>query len=150
MARVEYHPKFARELRMLEVAGEKSEGCWDLFTDVSALLRVLEDCGRDIEGYQPDAPSHPIVISQFEMFALRRTPPTIYTPYAEHPPVLRIPYVWFDVENGGEAAVVMLMGDKTHEGNAWYPKIVKRIEGIMIGEWRRQNPKHRAQLRGSR
>ena len=33
-----------------------------------------------IEGYQPGDASYPIVISRFELFALRRTPPTIYTP----------------------------------------------------------------------
>ncbi len=63
--------------------------------------------------------SHPIVTSRFELFALRRTPPTIYTPYADGPPVLRIPYVWFDIGGGGEVAVVMLVGDKTKLGNEW-------------------------------
>lgn len=48
------------------------------------------------------------------MFALRRTPPTTYTPYATSPPVIRIPYVWFaDADTGEELAVVMLLGDKT-------------------------------------
>ena len=150
MTRVEYHPKFERQLRILGAEAEKSEGHWDMFAEVSALLRALEDYGHDIEDYQPDAPSHPIVISRFETFALRRTPPTVHTPYAEHPPLLRIAYVWFDVENGGEAAVVMLMGDKTYLGNAWYPRTVKQIEGAMIGEWQGQNPNHRARLRGNR
>ena len=62
----------------------------DLFGEVMALLRALEDYGHDIEGRQPEDASHPIVTSRFRMFALRRTPPTVHTPYAEEPPVLRI------------------------------------------------------------
>ena len=86
--------------------------------------------------------------SRFELFALRRTPPTVYTPYADSPPVLRIPYVWFDVGDGGEVAVVMLVGDKTQLGNGWYRSVVRQIESLMIGEWHRHQPSHRAQVRG--
>lgn len=150
MTRVEYHPQFDWQLQMLGSVAEKSERLWDVFTEVWTLLSALEKHGHDIEGYQSDAASRRIVTSRFEMFALRRTPPTVHTPYAEHPPVLRMPYVWFDVENGGEAAVVMLIGNKTHLGNAWYPEAVRRIEGVMIGEWQGQNPNHRARLRGNR
>ena len=63
----------------------------DLFGEVMAVLRALEDFGHDIEGCQPEDASHPIVISRFQTFALRRTPPTVHSPYADGPPVLRIP-----------------------------------------------------------
>ena len=29
-----------------------------------------------------------------------------------------------------------LVGDKTHLGNEWYPRVVRQIEGIMIGDGR--------------
>ena len=135
---------------MLGEQAQVSDLLLDLFTDVSSLLRALEGHGHDIEGYGPADPSHPIVTSRFKMFALRRSPPTVYTPYAEGVPVLRIPYVWFDVPDGGEVAVVMLIGDKTRLGNAWYPRAVRQIERVMMGEWRRRNPTHQPQLRGSR
>ena len=89
--RVEFHAYFASQFEalcsyeeQLEVAGE-----------VTALLDALERHGRDIEGEAPGDPSHPIVISRLRTFALRRTPPTDYTPYAITPPVIRIAYVWF-------------------------------------------------------
>jgi hypothetical protein len=87
------------------------------------------------------------VISRFQTFALRRTPPTNYTPFAYAPPILRIPYVWFDQAGGDQVAVVMLAGDKADLGNDWYPGIVRQIEGAMIPEWGRRNPKHKAQVR---
>ncbi len=64
-------------------------------------LRALEDYGHAIEGRQPEDASHPIVTSRFQMFALRRTPPTVHMPYAEERPVLRIAYVWFDIKKRG-------------------------------------------------
>jgi hypothetical protein len=131
VVRVEYHPVFAKQfealcndLDALEVAGE-----------VSALTNALEEHGHDIEGEAPDDPSHPVVTSRFQMFALRRTPPSVYTPYADSPPVIRIPYVWFTGERGEELAVLMVMGDKTALGNLWYPKTVSEIEGRLIPSW---------------
>ena len=112
-------------------------------------LLGLEDFGHGIEGYQTEDASHPIVTSRFQMFALRRTPPTVHTPYADEPPVLRIPYVWFDRAERGEVAVVMLIGDKTKRGSDWYPSTVRQIEGTMIGEWHQRHPNHRAQVRRS-
>jgi hypothetical protein len=101
----------------------------DVFGEVMALLRALEDYGHGIEGYQTEDASHPIVISRFQMFAPRRTPPTVHTPYADEPPVLRIAYVWFDRAEGGEVAVVMLIGDKTKSGSDWIPRPSDRLRG---------------------
>lgn len=147
VATVTFHPMFIRQLRELNAVAATDDLCMDLLADVSALIGALEKYGHEIEGYQPDDASHPIVVSRFRLFALRRTPPTVYTPYAGHPPVLRIPYAWFDVEEGGEVAVVMLVGDKTRLGNRWYPRVVRQIEGTMIGEWHRRHPGHRVQVR---
>jgi len=82
-------------------------------------------------------------------FALRRTPPTLATPYAYSPPVLRIPDVWFiDKATGGEVAVMMLMGDKAGVGNDWYPGVVQKIDnGSMVVEWEHENPGYEAQIR---
>ena len=85
-----------------------------------------------------------MVTARVRMFALRRTPPTEYTPYADAPPVLRIPYVWFfDGDSGEEVAVVMFIGDKSALGNAWYPSAIAKVEGQMIPTWTSAHPKHR-------
>jgi hypothetical protein len=124
----------------LEVAGE-----------ITALLDALERHGHHIEGDAPGDPSHAIVISRLRTFALRRTPPTDYTPYAERPPVIRVAYVWFDdLVEGDELAVVMLMGDKTTLGNNWYPSKVHAIERALVPDWERANPTPRAQVRRTR
>lgn len=113
----------------LEVAGE-----------IAALLDALEQHGHDIEGETAGDPSHQIVISRLRTFALRRTPPTNYTPYADQPPVIRIAYVWFiDTGTNEEFAVVMLMGDKTALGNNWYPSKVAAIENTLVPDWERTN-----------
>lgn len=150
MTYVRFHPLFVRQLEALSNEAKSSGWLMDPFGEVMALLRALEDFGHDIEGHQTEDASHPIVTSRFQMFALRRTPPTVHTPYADEPPVLRIPYVWFDRAEGGEVAVVMLIGDKTERGNDWYPSTVKQIEGTMIGEWHQRHPTHRAQVRRNR
>ena len=105
MAEVRYHPEFVRQLKDLASKAESEHWLMELLGEVMALLRALEDHGHDIEGYQPADASHPIVTSRFRAFALRRTPPTVHTPYAEDPPILRIPYVWFDRADGSEVAV---------------------------------------------
>jgi hypothetical protein len=77
--------------------------------------------------------------------------PTTYTPYADQPPVIRIPYVWFvDTETGEELAVVMLMGDKTGLNNDWYPAKVQQIELTQVPEWDKANPSHKARVRRTR
>ena len=73
------------------------------------------------------------------------------TPYADRPPVLRIPYVWFnDSEIGDEVAVVMLAGDKTALGNDWYPGVVNQIDNTMVPAWERTHPTHKARVRRTR
>ena len=84
------------------------------------------------------------------MFALRRTPATIHTPYADKPPIIRIPYVWFRGSDDQKLAVVMLMGDKSATGNQWYPQRVNDIETRLIPDWERNNPGHRAIVRKTR
>ncbi len=145
--RVEFHPFFAAQFEavcsdedQLEIAGE-----------IAALLDALERHGHDIEGEVPSDPSHPIVISRFRTFALRRTPPTKYTPYADQPPVIRIAYVWFtDDSKREELAVVMLMGDKTTLGNNWYPSKINTIENTLVPDWEHTHPNHHAQVRRTR
>lgn len=140
-------------LEMASLAGD-SEEQRELFGDVTALLSALEKFGHDIEedNHHPDAISHPIVTSRYLTFALRRTPPTTVTPYAYAPPVLRIPYVWFnDQVTGEEIAVVMLMGDKTMSGNDWYPATVRKIDNAsMVLDWERTHPTHKARMRRTR
>lgn len=98
---VEFHPSFARQYEALAKLAPDSEVQWELFADVTALINALEEHGHAVEedNHHPDAVSHPIVTSRFHTFGLRRTPPTIVTPYADTPPVLRIPYVWFRHRN---------------------------------------------------
>lgn len=147
MVRVEFHPEFSSQYKQLcmdethmEIAGE-----------VTQLLNALEQHGHDIEGEASEDPSHPIVTSRLKTFALRRTPPTNFTPHAQRPPVIRIPYVWFiDTETNEELAVVMLMGDKTALKNYWYPTKVKDIEDRLVPDWERNNPTHRALVRRTR
>ncbi|MCA1832868.1 MAG: hypothetical protein LC750_09120 [Actinobacteria bacterium] len=144
MSRVEYHPTFAAQYE----AQCRNDATLELAGEVTALLTALEEFGHEIEGEQPEDASHPVVISHYRMFALRRTPPTVYTPYADAPPVIRIPYVWFaDSATGDEVAVVMLMDDKRKLGNQWYPKTVAAIEGRMIPDWQRTHPTHKARRR---
>lgn len=146
MPRVEIHAYFARQFEalcgdedQLEVAGE-----------ITALLDALERHGHDIEGETPGDPSHPIVISRLRTFALRRTPPTDYTPYATTPPIIRIAYVCFTDDAGKELAVVMLMGDKSTLGNNWYPSKVNEVEHKLAPDWERSHPTHHAQVRRTR
>lgn len=147
MAEVLFHPEFARQFeelcadaQSLEIAGE-----------VSQLIQALEEYGHDIEGEDEADASHPVVTARVRMFALRRTPPTEYAPYADRPPVLRIPYVWFvDGDSGQEVAVVMFLGDKTLLGNAWYPQAIAKIEGQYIHSWIAAHPKHQPISRSPR
>ena len=84
-----YHPRFARQYEQLAAAAEDDETTLEVFGEVSALIRALEDFGHDIEGEQSDNASHRVVSSRYELFTLRRTPPTTFTPYAVGRPVIR-------------------------------------------------------------
>ncbi|MGH9112952.1 MAG: hypothetical protein ACRDZN_11755 [Acidimicrobiales bacterium] len=138
---MEFHPRFAHQYEQLCLDDDHQE----LAGEITQLIDALGCHGRLVEGDGSDDPSHPIVISRFDTYALRRTPPTAHTPYATRPPVVRIPYVWFiDTATGDELAVVMLMGDKTTLGNAWYPANLQLIEQRLVPEWERANPNHRS------
>ena len=140
-ARVEYHPEFAEQFEQLPEVVH-----FDVFADVAALVSALETHGHDIEGEDHTAdPSHPIKISDLDLWALRRTPATGFTPDANEAPILRIPYVWMiDREQGDEFALVLFIGDKTELANQWYQQAVTKIEGTLIPLWEAQNPNHEA------
>ena len=145
--RVEFHPTFAQQYEQLC----RNEEAAEVAGEITMLLDALEEHGHDLEGEASEDPSHPIVTSRYRTFALRRTPPTIYTPYADVPPVIRIPYVWFlDTDTHEEVAVVMLMGDKATQGSHWYPKQVETIETLLIPSWEHHHPTHRAMTRRTR
>ena len=76
------------------------------------------------------------------MHALRRTPPTSITPYAVGPPVLRVLFAFVADDEGGEAALVLVGGDKTRLGNRWYPPQVRRAED-RLEQWCRHHPGYR-------
>ena len=144
MAVVEYHPYFSKQFQQLGQLADTSAAAAELFGDVSALTNALEDHGHDIESEAPAAASHPIVTSRYRAFALRRTPPTNYTPYADSPPVLRIPYVWcMDTELRSEFALVLMIGGKTKRKNLWYPMAVRQIQDELLPSWQRQFPNHK-------
>lgn len=121
---MEHHPKFAAQYLKMARLADNSEEQLDLFGEVTALMDALERFGHGIEedNHHPDAVSHPIVTSSFQTFALRRTPPTSITPYADSPPVLRIPYVWF----------------------------VDQAKRVEVADWQRAHPDHKARTRRPR
>ncbi|MEI2638408.1 MAG: hypothetical protein V9F03_05355 [Microthrixaceae bacterium] len=143
MSRVEFHAEFAQQFEALAM------GDSDVFSDVAALILALETHGRLVEGFDHTAdPSHPIVTSSCDMWALRRTPPTAFAPGAEAPPVLRIPYVWMiDKLTQHEYALVFFIGDKTIAGNSWYPAAIAKIEGSLLPMWEKEHPGHEARKR---
>lgn len=133
------HPLFDRWLRSL--SGEETDDgldWWEACADIAALLMALETYGRDLG----DPECHEVVSSRFDMGALRRTPPTSTTPYAVGPPVLRILFAFVADDEGAEAAVVLIGGDKTELGNRWYPPHVTRAEE-RLEQWCRHHPDYR-------
>jgi len=115
---VAYHPYFLQWFEKLvdvdvEVAGE-----------IQALMDALAAHGRDLG--EPE--SHPVVTSRLGLRALRRTPPTSVTPYAEEPPVIRVLYGFVAPAQEPMRAVLLLGGDKTDLGNRWYPTNLAEAE----------------------
>lgn len=115
---VVYHPHFLAWFEKLVdvdigVAGE-----------IQALIDALGAHGRDLG----DPESHPVVTSRLGLRALRRTPPTTVTPYAEGPPVIRVLYGLVAPDRGDVRAVLLLGGDKTALGNRWYPTNLAEAE----------------------
>lgn len=113
-----YHPLFDRWLVRL------IEGNPDVGGEVMALLAALEKHGMGLG----DPESHPVATSTSRLRALRRTPPTSVTPYAEGPPVLRILYGFAVPPGGGTRAVVLYGGDKSTRSNRWYPPATAEAE----------------------
>jgi len=97
----------------VEVAGE-----------IQALIDELERHGKDLG----DPEAHPVVMSKQGLRALRRTPPTNVTPYADGPPVIRVLYGFVDKGVGQLAAVLLLGSDKTKRQSDWYPLNVAEAE----------------------
>jgi hypothetical protein len=117
-----YHPYFAAWFDNLvdvniEVAGE-----------MQALISELEEHGHNL-GW-PE--SVRLVTSTFGLRELRRTPATNVTPYAVGPPVLRVIYGFVRTDSGELAAAILLGGDKTELGNAWYPRNIGEAESRLI------------------
>lgn len=92
--------------------------------DVQSLIDALERHGRGLG----DPESHRVLISRLGLRALRRTPPTDVTPYADGPPVIRVLYGFVDMGIGPWAAVLLLGGDKTIAKSGWYPLNVVEAE----------------------
>ncbi len=148
--RIEFHPAFAQQYESLAELAATSDQALEWFSDVQSLLNALETHGHGVESenHVRSAISHPIVTSRYQTFALRRTPPTAATPTSIGPPILRVPYVWFNDETLRQPlAVVMLIGDKSKLGNDWYPQIVQRIDNSMIPDWERTHPTHHVRPR---
>jgi hypothetical protein len=118
---VRYHPLFERWLAELAEANE------EIFGEVMALLTALEEHGRNLDDERREE-SHPVVTSRYDMHALRRTPPSESTPYADSPPVLRILYAICRTNRGNEVGIALLGGDKTDLGNLWYPANLNEAE----------------------
>ena len=115
---VAYHPYFLEWFQELvdvdvEVAGE-----------IQALIDALAAHGCDLG----DPESHPVVTSRLGLRALRRTPPTSVTPYAEGPPVIGILCGFVAPLRGEVRAVLLLGGDKTDLGTRWYPTNLAEAE----------------------
>ncbi len=131
------HPLFQEWLERLADptgSGELS----DVYVEVMALISALEEYGRDLG----DPECHPVVTASYDLHALRRSPPTIATPIAVGPPVLRILFGFARDESGKEVAVVALGGDKTALGNAWYPANITQAQD-RIDQWCQRNPSYK-------
>ena len=120
---VVHHPYFLEWFEELidvdiEVAGE-----------IQALIDALAAHGRELGNPE----SHPVVTSRLGLRALRRTPPTGVTPYAEGPPVIRVLYGFAAPVQREVRAVLLLGGDKTDLGNRWYPTNLAETERRLTG-----------------
>ena len=135
---VRLHPLFQDWLEGLAGSGELS----DVYVEVMALIAALEDYGRALG----DPECHPVVTASYDLYALRRSPPTGTTPYAAGPPILRVLFGYVRDDNGNEAAVVALGGDKAALGNAWYPANITRAQD-RIDQWCQQDPGYKPVIR---
>lgn len=134
---VRLHPLLQEWLERLADSADPGE-LSDVYVEVMALIAALEEYGRDLG----DPECHPIVTASYDLYALRRSPPTRTTPYAIGPPVMRILFGFARDEGGNEVAVVTLGGDKTALGNAWYPANVTQAQD-RIDQWCQRNPSYK-------
>ena len=115
------------------------------YADVQSLVEALRDWGHEIEGYENDAASKPLLASRpWAVFTLRRTPPTLYSPQAKDEPVLRLPYVWMvDHLSGEHFALLVLIADKsnTDDEKQWYTDLAGLVQQA-VEMWRKQYPDH--------
>ncbi|MDE0699413.1 MAG: hypothetical protein F4Y27_09340 [Acidimicrobiaceae bacterium] len=131
---VRLHPLFQDWLEDLADPSGPDE-LFDVYIEVMALISALEEFGRDLG----DPECHPVVTASYDLHALRRSPPTSTTPYAQGPPVLRILFGYVRSEDRQEVAVVALGGDKIWLGNAWYPANVTQAQD-RIDQWCQIHP----------
>ena len=138
-----FHPLFDRWLGSL-ASGEDGDGVdwWEVRAEIAALLKALETHGRRLG----DPECHDVALARYDIHALRRTPPTATTPYADAPPVLRILFGFVTDATGHEAAVVLIGGDKTDLGNDWYPPHVQQAQD-RLDQWCRYHPGYRPIVR---
>ena len=101
---------------------------FDIYAEILALIDAVQTFGRVLG----DPESHPVVTSKFDMHALRRTPPSTATPYADGPPVIRVLYAFCRRASGEQVAVVLIGGDKTNLGNRWYPPNIAEAERRLL------------------
>ncbi len=128
---VRLHPLFQDWLDLLSARSEPDNVDWfEVFIEVMALIAALEEYGRELG----DPECHPVVTAGYDLHALRRTPPTATTPYADSPPVLRILFGFVRNNKGDEAAVMAIGGDKTKLGNRWYAANITQAQD-RIDQW---------------
>lgn len=130
------HPLFESWYMSLtdgSLAGETD--WWEIASEIAALLGALGSHGRNLG----DPECHEVVSARYDIRALRRSPPTGTTPYADGPPVIRVLVGFVRNENGQIKAVALLGGDKTTLGNRWYPANVGQAQQ-RLDQWCSQNP----------
>lgn len=139
---LEYHPDFSDWFAKLEAANEEIAG------EIAGLMALLEAYGFELG--EPEA--KPIALSSMGLWELRRCPPTLVTPDADEPPVIRVLY-GFVATGEGHRAVLLFGGDKTQLGDAWYPPAIAQAErrlAILKGQKRWRIVKHRAREGGKK
>ena len=138
---VTYHPAASNWLELF--AGD--EELIEVFGELMALIGALEAFGISLEGDE----TRPIVSSKYEMHELRRTPPSATLPYADKPPVIRILYAFCRRRDQGPVAVILLGGDKSELGEAWYLSNVAVAER-RLEEYAQRYPQLKPMMRRSR
>lgn len=137
---IDQHPTFGAWLIRqsdddLETYGELVALVYFLETNGSAALVGYDEC-------------HPVVTSPY-LYALRRTPPTTTTPYADRPPVMRMLFALTIDRDASVGAVLLLGGDKSRLGNLWYPPNVAEAHSRLT-DWTNHTRARPIQQRGTR